>query len=172
MKLEIVPCNIADLEELVSISKNTFSDAFQDQNNPDDFNTYLEEAFSSDKLTLELENPQMNFYFVHLKGQLAAYFKLNNGDAQTDIRQEDCTELERIYVLKNYQGMQLGKHILQWIKNKVAHDKKSFIWLGVWEKNPKAITFYKRHGFYKFGTHPYYIGNDKQTDWLMRFDLN
>ncbi|UWX55051.1 GNAT family N-acetyltransferase [Maribacter litopenaei] len=159
------------MEVLMSVSRTTFSDAFQDQNNPDDFASYLEKAFSKEQLTLELENPQTQFYFVYLEGKLVAYFKLNCGDAQTDVKQEDCTELERIYVLKAFQGRQLGNQIVQWIKDKVESDKKSFMWLGVWEKNPRAIAFYERHGFYKFGSHPYYIGNDKQTDWLMRYDF-
>ncbi|NND10262.1 MAG: GNAT family N-acetyltransferase, partial [Flavobacteriaceae bacterium] len=51
-----------------------------------------------------------------------------------------------------------------------AHGASS-LWLGVWEKNLKAIEFYKRHGFTKFGEHPYLIGEDEQYDWMMRLDL-
>ena len=51
-------------------------------------------------------------------------------------------------------------------------EQVEFLWLGVWEENKKAIRFYKRYGFIKFGTHPYYIGADKQTDWLMKYSLS
>ena len=155
----------------MTISRTTFSDAFRAQNNHNDFNSYLDKAFSRTQLDKELDNPKMTFYFVYFEGVLAAYFKLNEGDAQTDIKQEDSMELERIYVLKASQGKQLGKRILDWIKDWVKGNEKSFLWLGVWEKNPRAIAFYERHGFYKFGTHPYFIGEDEQTDWLMRFDF-
>ncbi|RRQ49963.1 GNAT family N-acetyltransferase [Maribacter algicola] len=170
-KLEFVPCKPCDVEQLMSISRTTFSDAFRNQNDPADFNSYLEQAFSKEQLCRELENPKMTFYFVYFEGVLAAYFKLNEGDAQTDIKQKDSMELERIYVLKAFQGKQLGKRILDWIKDRAGNVGKSFLWLGVWEKNPRAIVFYERHGFYKFGTHPYFIGNDKQTDYLMRYDV-
>ena len=170
-KIEFVPCRPSDITELMTISRTTFSDAFRAQNNPADFNSYLDKAFSRTQLDKELDNPKMTFYFVYFEGVLAAYFKLNEGDAQTDIKQEDSMELERIYVLKASQGKQLGKRILDWIKDWVKGNEKSFLWLGVWEKNPRAIAFYERHGFYKFGTHPYFIGEDEQTDWLMRFDF-
>jgi ribosomal protein S18 acetylase RimI-like enzyme len=46
-----------------------------------------------------------------------------------------------------------------------------YLWLGVWEENQEAIRFYLRHGFVTFGKHPYYIGSDRQMDWMMRFQL-
>ncbi|MDC6391030.1 GNAT family N-acetyltransferase [Maribacter sp. PR1] len=171
MKLDFVPCQLSDLEHLISVSKMTFVHAFKEQNNPDDFNTYIDQAFSREQLHTELTNPNTEFYFVYLKGQLVAYFKLNQSDAQSDIRRNDSMELERIYVLKAFQGKQLGKKILDWVKSKVSKAHKSFLWLGVWEKNQRAIKFYERYGFYKFGTHPYFIGSDEQTDWLMRLDI-
>lgn len=58
------------------------------------------------------------------------------------------------------------------IKN-IGHNRnKKILWLGVWQENKGAIQFYERHGFQKFGTHPYFIGSDEQTDWLMRFHLS
>ena len=84
---------------------------------------------------------------------------------------EESMELERIYVLKEFQGLGHGERILNKVKRLAVEAGKSFLWLGVWEKNTRAIKFYEKHGFVKFGTHPYYIGSDKQTDWLMRFDL-
>ena len=43
--------------------------------------------------------------------------------------------------------------------------------LYVWEKNEKALAFYKKHGFHKIGEHSFVIGSDIQTDHLMRLDL-
>ena len=48
---------------------------------------------------------------------------------------------------------------------------KSYVWLGVWEKNEKAIRFYNKNGFYKISTHTFVIGDDAQTDYIMRLDL-
>jgi len=46
--------------------------------------------------------------------------------------------------------------------------QKQFIWLGVWEKNKRAIDFYTRWGFEKFGEWDFLLGNDLQRDWLMK----
>lgn len=171
MKIEFQKCGEEHLDTLAKISKATFIAAFRDQNDPDDFDAYITDAFSKKRLYRELKNPESTFYFVYGKGKLAAYFKLNTDNAQTDVKRPESMELERIYVLKEFQGNGLGEQIVERAK-KIAKDLgKTFLWLGVWEKNLRAIKFYQRQGFYQFGTHPYYIGNDEQTDWLMRSDL-
>lgn len=171
MKIEFQKCGEEHLDTLVEISKATFIAAFKDQNNPDDFDRYISQAFSRQRLYTELMNPESVFYFVFGKGELVGYFKLNTNDAQTDIKLPESMELERIYVLHNFQGNGLGEMIVEKAKKMAKDLKKSFLWLGVWEKNQRAIQFYERQDFYQFGTHPYYIGDDKQTDWLMRADL-
>ena len=52
-----------------------------------------------------------------------------------------------------------------------ADNGKNYVWLGVWEKNEKALKFYKKNGFYRIGEHSFVIGNDVQTDYIMRKDL-
>lgn len=108
---------------------------------------------------------------MYKNGVLVGYFKLNFNKAQTDVKLPGSVELERIYVIQSHQGKQIGATILKKAKKMLNLKQKSFLWLGVWEHNKEAIRFYQRHGFYQFGTHPYFIGNDEQTDWLMRYDL-
>ncbi|PCJ97657.1 MAG: GNAT family N-acetyltransferase [Flavobacteriaceae bacterium] len=171
MNLRIQKCSLIHLEELIKTSRTTFVEAFEKQNNPEDFKNYIDFAFDKEKLSSELVNPNSHFYFVYDNLSLLGYFKLNEGDTQTDIKENASLELERIYVLQEFQGNKIGEWLLgQIIELGVKLDKK-YIWLGVWEQNSKAITFYQRNGFSKFDTHPYYIGKDKQTDWLMRLDL-
>ncbi|NHF59153.1 GNAT family N-acetyltransferase [Flavobacteriaceae bacterium TP-CH-4] len=165
-------CTLDSLGELVEISKKTFADAFEAANDPEDFRNYLDFAFDTVKLESELTNPNSDFYFVYQNGTLVGYFKLNQNDAQTDVGLPESMELERIYVLEPFQGQGIGEWILEAVKKIALTMGKEFIWLGVWQKNRAAITFYERHGFIKFGTHPYYIGKDKQTDWLMRVALD
>ncbi len=153
------------------MSKSTFVDAFEAENDPEDFRAYLDFAFNKAKLTEELENPNSSFYFAYHDNELVGYFKLNVDGAQSDLMGEDSIELERIYVISEFQGKGAGKNMLQFVKQLAFKTVKSFLWLGVWEHNKDAINFYEQEGFSKFGMHPYYIGKDKQMDWLMRFDL-
>ena len=172
MRLDLRQCHPSDLTRLAEISRKTFADAFEKDNRPDDFEAYTDGAFNTKTLSEDLRHPYTTFYFAFKDNDLVGYLKLNENEAQTDLRSEKGMELERIYVLEEFQGEQIGGWMLDQAKQLASYKGKSFLWLGVWEKNPRAIRLYQKHGFSKFGTHPYYIGSDKQTDWLMRFDLN
>lgn len=132
----------------------------------------MDKAFSIEVLHKELCTLGTSFYFVFMGNSLAGYFKINEGEAQSDIKDYNSLELERIYVLAEFQGKGIGRKILDVVKQKAKIKKKKYVWLGVWQLNPEAIKFYKAHDFVIFGEHPYYIGKDRQMDWLMRFDID
>jgi ribosomal protein S18 acetylase RimI-like enzyme len=171
MNLSYKICDLEDLQVLVEISVNTFISAFEKQNDPEDFKVYMATAFSKEQIKKELLDENTSFYLVYNEKDLVGYFKLNEKEAQTEPLGKASIEIERIYVLDEFQGQQIGKQML--LKTiEIAKEKRlTFIWLGVWEKNTAAIRFYERHGFTKFDMHSFYIGSDKQTDWLMRLDL-
>lgn len=171
MKLHYHKCTPADLDQLVEISRTTFIDAFRTQNNPEDFEHYLATAFHPNQLNSELRNSNTAFYFAIADDNLAGYFKLNAGDAQSETKDENGIELERIYVLAHFQGKQIGRQMLEKVKELARSQDNDYLWLGVWEENTRAIRFYEKLGFTRFGTHPYYIGSDKQTDWLMKLEM-
>lgn len=171
MPLRFKKCTFLDLEELVEISRKTFVDSFEKDNDPEDFKNYIDSAFEKGIIAKQLKNPNSLFYFVFIDELLVGYFKLNISDAQTDIKSEESIELERIYVDRDFQGQQIGKQMLLEAIALASQQNKTYMWLGVWENNTDAIRFYQKHGFKKFGTHPYYIGRDKQIDWLMRVEL-
>ncbi len=172
MELRLQKCSFSDLEVLLQISKETFIDTFEKDNNPDDFQAYLDSAFTPQAFKAQLSNPASQFYFVYDEKTLVGYLKLNKTPAQTEVNDGNSIELERIYVLKQYQGKRIG----QWMLKKaiqLSQQQKGirYIWLGVWEHNTKAIQFYQKNGFQKFGQHSFFIGKDEQMDWLMRLDF-
>lgn len=171
MKLYLEPCSITDLEVLANLSRKTFIEAFEKDNNPEDFKAYLNSAFGEKALNKELLDNNSSFYFVYNDAILVGYIKINENGSQSDIKDNDSMEIERIYVLGEFQGQGIGAWLLTRVISMARTKNKNYVWLGVWELNTKAIKFYERLGFYKYGTHPYYIGKDKQTDWLMRLDL-
>ena len=171
MKLSFVLCGKEQLESLQAISKDTFIAAFGSQNDPEDFKSYLTTAFSLEKLRAELLHPNSFFYFVYWKASLVGYLKINLGEAQSEFKHDGGLELERIYILAAHQGKGLGTQLLSYVFEFAKHKNARYVWLGVWEENIRAISFYKKHGFIKIGSHPYYIGKDKQTDWLMKKEI-
>ena len=171
MNITIKKCTADNLEELILLSKETFYQTFAAQNTAEDMETYLETAFSKDKLYRELCAPNTSFFFLYADESLAGYLKLNEYPSQTDVNDENSLEIERIYVLKDFQGLGLGRYLMEYSINTAADNGKNYVWLGVWEKNEKALKFYKKNGFYRIGEHSFVIGNDVQTDYIMRKDL-
>ncbi len=167
----LVPCTLADLKTLQTLSRTTFSESFAAQNNPGDFAHYLREAFSDVNLTAELKNAESRFFFLRVRDQIAGYTKINTGNAQTELQDPKGMEIERIYVTKAFQGRGLGSWMLSALQGLAEAEGREYIWLGVWEENTDAIRFYLKHGFVTFGRHPYYIGSDRQMDWMMRLQL-
>jgi diamine N-acetyltransferase len=169
--LEIKKAEDADLQQLVSISKQTFFEAFSDNNSAEDMEKYLDNSFSKEKLSGELRNPDSEFYFALHADIVAGYLKINFGSAQTDLKDGDSLEIERIYVLKEFHGQKVGQALFDKALSIARQKKMNYVWLGVWEKNARAIRFYKKNGFVEFDTHIFKLGNDEQTDILMRLHL-
>lgn len=148
-----------------------FFTAFAYLNTPDDMAIYAAKSFTVEKLTEELSNPDSHFYFALLNNQIAGYIKLNTNTAQTEFQDPKALEIERIYVDAKFQNQQIGKQLLQFAIDKAIENNCQHIWLGVWDANDKAIRFYERHGFHVFSSHEFMLGNDKQTDLLMKKSL-
>lgn len=172
MEITFRKCNAQDIVQLQKLSITTFAQAFEKQNNPEDFQTYLSKAFSEAQLLSELKDSNVSFYFVDWQGETIGYFKTNVFEAQSELQEPIGMELERIYVKSLFQGKGIGLKILSFVEALAKKEGKTYLWLGVWEHNPKAIRFYERHHYVKFDTHSFYIGKDKQTDWLLKKNLN
>ncbi len=171
MELKLRECTLKDINMLQQISCRTFKDAFADANSPQQLQAFLDSAYNADKLRAELSNKYSKFMFLYCDGELAGYFKINEAPAQTDVYDDMSLEIERIYIKSEYQRMGLGGYIIDKAADTARTLAKQYIWLGVWENNLKAISFYEKHGFYKIGSHSFFVGSDEQTDYIMRKDL-
>ncbi|WP_374950669.1 GNAT family N-acetyltransferase [Mucilaginibacter sp.] len=169
--MEIVPVTLADAPLLLSLSHQTFFDAFAHLNNADDMEAYTGKAFVLSRFEEEISNRDSCFYFARVDGEIAGYIKLNFNAAQTELQDPAALEVERIYVLQSQQGKQIGKRLLNFAIDEALRQSLTFVWLGVWEHNTKAIKFYESKGFTIFGNHPFMLGSDRQTDLLMRLEL-
>ena len=153
------------------ICRETFYDTFFEDNAKEDMDKYLTENFNDTQLTSELNNPKSEFYFAKLEGEVAGYLKINFGNTQTEIKDENGLEIERIYVLKKFHGKKVGQKLYE-IALQAAIDKMlDYVWLGVWEKNVRAIKFYEKNGFAEFDRHIFVLGSDEQLDIMMRLKL-
>ena len=161
-------CTIDDLEILRDFSESMYSETFKDMCSPEDMQAYLRAAFAVEKIRTEPLNPCSDFYMLKMNGTLCGYIKINEADAQSDLHDPESLELERIYVSKECQGKGLGAYLLELVIDIARNKGKKYIWLGVWEKNARAIGFYQKHGFYEIGTHTFVMGDDAQTDYILK----
>lgn len=172
IELKIRKCDISDLVTLREIAYQTFDETFRHLNTPENMEAYLKKAFDLARLQEELSNQFSTFFFLFVEKQLAGYLKVNEDQAQTDLQDPKSLEIERIYVKKEFKGKGLGRILIDKGIEIAKENNKDYVWLGVWEKNQAAIAFYKKMGFREVDTHHFVMGEEKQTDFIMRKDLN
>lgn len=167
MNITISQCTIKDIRQLQQIGRQTFYETFHPHNTVENMNHYLEKAFTEEKLVFELRNPNSEFFIAEVDGEVAAYLKINVGDAQTEPMEERDLEIERIYILQGYQKIGLGKQLYQKAVERAQTLEKERIWLGVWEENTNALDFYEKMGFTRIGEHSFFMGDDEQVDYIL-----
>ena len=164
----IIHATTVDIIALSEIGRQTFFETFSESNTEENMKLYLEQRFSDEKLGSELNNPDSAFYFIKDAGRIIGYLKINMGNAQTELNSDYALEIERIYVLKEFHGRKAGQ-LLYDKAIQIAKEKNvDYIWLGVWEENPRAIKFYQKNGFIAYDKHIFTLGDDAQTDIMMR----
>lgn len=159
----------SELIDLQQISRETFFETFAGFNTPEDMQNYMEHNLGTEQLSREIENPDSRFFFARVNGEIAGYLKLNTGAACTDNRYTEALEIERIYVRREFKGTGVGQALMEKARECMLELALPWLWLGVWEKNKPAIRFYEKQGFLSFDTHGFMLGNDLQTDILMRW---
>ena len=169
--IDIKKASIIDVNQLQTIARQTFFETFSAANSSDNMERYLEDGFSLEKLTSELNNKSSEFYFATLDNKVIGYLKLNFGQSQTELKDDRALEIERIYVLKDFHGKNVGQLLYEKAMQTAKQKNADYVWLGVWEENPRAITFYKKNGFVEFDKHIFHLGDDEQTDIMMKLQL-
>ena len=132
---------------------------------------FLREQFTKGRLMLEVGSPENSFLLAYFDDKVAGYIKLREGKQPIELIGTASLELARLYVVKDFIGKRIGAALMQKAIAIAKEKSKHIIWLGVWEKNQRAIDFYHRFGFTKFGECDFLLGNDVQRDWLMKKEL-
>lgn len=170
--IEIRKATVSDLETIQKISIQTFIETFAAVNTPENIANYIKDSLNTEQLTDELNNANSQFYLAYSDTEAVGYLKINFGDAQTESFNENALEVQRIYILQNFHGKNIGQLLLDEVKKIAQITNVDSVWLGVWEENHRALRFYTKNGFIVFDKHVFIMGNDEQTDLLMRFEIH
>lgn len=164
-------CSLKDAEALVSIGIRTFRDTFDEMNTPENMMLYLNETFTIKKIRAELQEPGSAYFLAESGDTTIGYARLRTGEIPDGLQAQSPIEIQRLYVDKDFIGRRVGYLLMSTCLNYANARKHDVVWLGVWEHNMRARAFYTRAGFEEFGKHVFMLGNDAQTDLLMKKNL-
>jgi diamine N-acetyltransferase len=133
---------------------------------------YLDEVFTLDKCIGELKDPDVEFYFAMLYNSAFGYIKNIFGEAKTELQNLKSLEIERINILKTFQGNLVGLILFDKFLKIAIWRQADYLKLDVCEKNLEAMHFYKRNGFIIFDKYIFTFGYDTQIDLMMKLQLN
>jgi len=169
--ISVIPAKPSDYKLLASLGRRAFYEAFGEFNDPQDMQAYLDLAFNEDTIKKQLEDPEVIYFIATYQNDPVGYLKLKRNNAPPDLTGEKCMQLERIYLLKAYMGKKIGKALMEQCLVTAKHEKYKHLWLGVWQQNKLAISFYKKWGFEIIGFKQFIIGKEVNDDYIMALKL-
>jgi diamine N-acetyltransferase len=157
-----------DAPALARFGARVFAETFGADNRPEDLAAYLAAAYGDDRQRAEIADPDARVWIAEADaGEPAGYALLRRGAAPACVSAARPAEVVRFYVDRAWQGRGVAGRLMDACLADAAAWVCDAVWLGVWERNPRAIAFYERAGFRRVGTQPFTLGADVQTDWVM-----
>lgn len=170
-QIEIRLATTADAELIANMSQESFLATFGPQNKEHDIEKFMANQFSKEILIAEVGALDNIFLLAYLGEEPAGYVKLKENSSEAGLAAEQPFEIARFYAAPTMIGKGIGKAMMQYCIELAKKKGNDFIWLGVWEKNQRAIDFYTSFSFEKFGEHGFLLGDDLQNDWVMRREV-
>ena len=150
-----------DVSYISILGRKTFTETFGHLfRDPSDLDTYLENTFSVAKITSSLDKKVNIFWIAFANGIPVGYAKLKLDSNTPFITQKSICQLQKIYVLKEYLSLKIGKELQIALLNKAKSLGYAYIWLSVLNTNERAIQFYKKNKFTLIGSHNFSIGKE------------
>ena len=157
----------ADARLLAELALTTFIETFARDNTRENMALYMAKSFGEAIQHDELADPRTVVFFAERDGETVGYTMLRDGpppDARDDA---EAIEIARLYSATHLIGAGVGATLMRrCIDEAVARGRRT-LWLGVWERNARAIAFYRRWGFTDVGSQYFMLGDDRQTDRVM-----
>jgi diamine N-acetyltransferase len=158
-----------DASSICALAIQTMWEAFGPPHNPaEEVAAYVQETFTIDKTHAELTDPKSTFLVAQgPDGNAIGYAKIRRHRPPRQLRGQHALEIQRLYVASDQIGSGLGRQLLEACQLIAATEGYAVVWLGVWERNQRAIGFYERMGFRRIGSHYFQFGQDRQRDYWM-----
>jgi ribosomal protein S18 acetylase RimI-like enzyme len=166
--VQIRRASCEDAGVLAELGARTFSETFAIDNTPQDMSAYLAASFSVEQQTAELANSDSTFLLAEVGGLATGYAKLHAGETADGVEGAKPVELVRLYVSREWLGRGIGEALMRACIDAAQQAGHDAIWLGVWERNGRALAFYRKWNFRAVGEHVFQLGSDGQRDIVMQ----
>jgi ribosomal protein S18 acetylase RimI-like enzyme len=173
MTIKIRPATVDDASALSRFGATTFRETFEEENAPEDMARYLEDAFTPQRQATEIVDRAGAVLLAehideqHGAPELVGYAHVVKGPVPDAVRGPDPLELKRLYVARTWHGQGVAQALMEAAIEAARSHGAQTLWLGVWERNPRALAFYAKYGFERVGEHTFTLGEDAQTDWVL-----
>ena len=157
-----------DAELLAELGSRTFSDTFAVDNTPENLSVYMAAAFNPEQQAMELADTHVTFLIAEKNGIAVGYAMLSPEQGDESVKAKKPIELVRLYVTRECLGDGVGSALMRASIDEAKRRGYETMWLGVWEHNHRAQSFYRKWNFHEVGTHIFQLGDDAQTDLLMQ----
>jgi diamine N-acetyltransferase len=157
-----------DVPLLSIVSKKTFFDSFTGTCTAQDMDHFLDLYYNETALIKEIEDIEMNYFFVELNGKVCGYFLFKENTIEIIDPVLKAIELKRFYLLQEYHGKGIAQKMMNFFLEYAQENNYEKAFLGVWEYNCRAQYFYAKYGFTATTLkHSFPIGNTPQTDMYL-----
>lgn len=157
-----------DSATLAELSYRTFEETFAHLNSSENMQEYFSKNCTTDVIAEELKDTFSAFLIADWNAEPVGFAKLRWSEIPRELMGRNVIEIQRLYVLKKIIGKKVGRTLIEACFEISRSRNADTVWLGVWENNIRAISFYKKCGFEVFGSQIFELGRDKQTDLLMK----
>ncbi len=154
---KIVKVEIEDCELLAKIGKHSFLETHGKSASKGDIDAFLTQNYSRKAFVKELANPDNTYQIIFSKNQAVGFSNIVLNMPNTYIDQQNVTKLDRLYLLKEFQGKNLGNKLLNFNIELSKKNNQKGMWLAVWVENHRAINFYTKKGFTIVGSYDFKI---------------
>jgi GNAT superfamily N-acetyltransferase len=166
--IRIRRAGVEDATTVADFSRRTFYESFARHNTEENMRLYLDEQFPRERQMAEVGAPGRVFLLAYLEEELVGYASLREAPAPAGLEGGNAIEIVQLYSDQRMIGKGVGPALMQACLDIAREQHRDWVWLGVWEHNHRAIAFYAKWGFERFGEHLFIVGLDAQTDWWLR----
>jgi GNAT superfamily N-acetyltransferase len=160
-----------DASELSDLAARTFRATYLEANEPTLVEAYIADHYSAAIQLAELQDERLTYLVAAIDGHIGGFALLRTDQSHPDVVGTHPIRLARIYVDAPHLGRGLGSALMDRCITECRLRGHDVLWLGVWERNTRAIGFYERWGFGRVGTEIFDVGGDQQRDAILTLPL-